>query len=65
MAIRQKKKYRICRIHSTKLKIIKSKGLSEDASVPLGRENKAIMEAERERDLGGNMGTGGGKGNLT
>jgi hypothetical protein len=61
----QKKKYRIPKIQSTELKKVnKLKCPSEDASVPLGREKKAITgggkkgEPERERRWGG------GEGNL-
>jgi hypothetical protein len=43
------KKYRIPKIQSTELeKVNKLKGLSENASVSLGREKKAITR-ERER----------------
>jgi hypothetical protein len=36
------KNYKIPRIQSTKLKVDKLKGPSEDTSIPLGREKKAI-----------------------
>ena len=56
MDISQKKKYRIPKIQSTELKKVnKLKGPSEDASVPLGREKKAITSGEGGRDLGGNV----------
>jgi hypothetical protein len=46
-------KYRITKILSTKLKKVnKMKGPSEDASVPLGWEKKAITRGEGKRDLG-------------
>ena len=42
-----KKKYRIPKIQSTELKKVnKLKDPSEDASVPLGREKKAITSGE-------------------
>jgi hypothetical protein len=48
-------KYRI-QIQSTELKKVnKLKGPSEDTSVPLGREKKAITSGEGERDLGGKV----------
>ena len=54
MDISQKKKYRIPKIQSTELKKVnKLKCPSEDASVPLGREKKAITSGEGGRDLGG------------
>jgi hypothetical protein len=41
-------------IQSTELKkVSKPKGPSEDASIPLGREKKAIMGGRGERDLDG------------
>ena len=45
------KKYRISRIQSTELKKVnKQKGPSEDASIPLGRKQKAIKGSRgRER----------------
>lgn len=47
---------RIPKIQSTELKKInKLKGPSEDTSVPLGREKKAITSGERGRDLGGKV----------
>ena len=50
----RKKKYRIPKIQSTELKKVnKLKCPSEDASVPLGREKKAITSGEGGRDLGG------------
>ena len=49
-----KKKYRIPRIQSTELKkVSKLKGPSEDASVPLRKEKKAITRGEGGRNLGG------------
>ena len=51
-----KKKYRISKIQSTEFKKLnKLKCPSEDASVPLGREKKAITHGERGRDLGGKV----------
>ena len=69
MDISQKKKYRIPKIQSTELKKVnKLKCPSEDASVPLGREKKAITSGEGGRDLGGKVDRGRGymrgKGNL-
>ena len=50
------KKYRIPKIQSTELKKVnKLKCPSEDASVPLGREKKAITSGEGGRDLGGKV----------
>jgi hypothetical protein len=47
-----KKKYRIPKIQSTKLrKAIKLKCPSEDASFPLGREKKTITSGEGEGNL--------------
>jgi hypothetical protein len=44
--------YRIHKIQSTEFKRLnKLKCPSEDASVPLGREKKAITSRERERNL--------------
>jgi hypothetical protein len=49
---KEKEKYRIHKIQSTELKRVnKLKGLSEDVSVPLGREKKAITSGEGVRDL--------------
>jgi hypothetical protein len=47
----------------------KLKGPSEDTSVPLGKEKKAITCGAKERDLGGKVDWGGegvewGEGNL-
>jgi hypothetical protein len=56
MAISQKKerkKYRIPKIQSTEFKKVKKvKCPSEDASIPLGREKKAITRGKGGRDLG-------------
>jgi hypothetical protein len=50
------KKYRIPKIQSTELKKFnKLKCPSENASVPLGREKKAITSREGGRDLGGKV----------
>ena len=50
------KKYRITRYSPTELqKVNKLKGPSENASVPLGREKKAITSGEGRRDLGGKV----------
>ena len=47
MDISLKKKYQISKIQPTELKKVnKLKGPSEDASVPLGREKKAITIGE-------------------
>ena len=47
------KKYRIPKIQSTELKKVnKLKCPSEDASVPLGREKKAITSGEGGRESG-------------
>jgi hypothetical protein len=47
------KKYRIHKIYSTELKNLnKLKCPSEDASIPLGREKKAITIGEVGRNLG-------------
>ena len=44
------------KIQSTELKkVSKLKCPSEDASVPLGREKKAITRGERWRNLGGKV----------
>ena len=49
----RKKKYLIPKIQSTELKKFnKLKCPGEDASVPLGREKKAITSGEGGRDLG-------------
>jgi hypothetical protein len=46
-------KYRIPKIQSTELKKVnKLKCFSKDASVPLGREKKAIISGVGGRDLG-------------
>jgi hypothetical protein len=51
------KKYRIPRIQSTEPKMVNK---LKDASIPLGREKRATMEAERGHDLG-ERGEGEGK----
>jgi hypothetical protein len=49
-------KYRIPETQSTELKKVnKLKCPSEDTSVPLGREKKAITSGEGGRDLGGKV----------
>ena len=49
-------KYKIPKIQFTELKKVnKLKGPSEDTSVPLGREKKAITSGEGGRDLGGKV----------
>ena len=54
-------KYRIPKIQSTELKKLnKLKYPSEDASVLLGREKRAIKKVERGRDLERKVGGGGG-----
>jgi hypothetical protein len=56
------KKYRIPKIPSTELKKVnKLKCPSEEASVPLGREKKAITSGEGGRDLGGKVDELGGR----
>jgi hypothetical protein len=51
--------YRIPKIQFTEpKKVNKMKCPSEDASVPLGREKKAITSGEGGRDLGGKVGGG-------
>ena len=56
-------KLRIPKIQSTEIKKVnKLKCPSEDASVPLGREKKAITSREAGRALGGNCAGGGGNG---
>ena len=63
MVIIQKKKYRIHKIQSTKLKKInKLKGPSEDTSIPLGREKKEITSGEGGAWEGKWMGVVGGRG---
>ena len=58
-----KKKYRVPKIQSTELKNVnKLKCPSEDASVPLGREKKAITRMQEWRDLGGKVDQGWGRG---
>jgi hypothetical protein len=55
--------YKIPKIPSTKLKKLnKLKCPSEDASVTLGREKKAITSREGERDLRGKVDLGGSRG---
>ena len=57
------KKYRITRYSPTELqKVNKLKGPSENASVPLGREKKAITSGEGRRDRGGKVDGGWGRG---
>ena len=51
------KKYRIPRIQFTELKKVrKPEGPSEDSSILLEREKKAITSGEGGRELGGKMG---------
>jgi hypothetical protein len=53
---KKKKKNRIPMIQSTELtKVIKLKRPSEDASVPLRREKKAITRGEGGKDPGGKV----------
>ena len=60
MDISPPKKYRITKIQSSELKKVnKLKGPSEEASVPLGREKKAITSGEGGMDLGGKVDGGG------
>jgi hypothetical protein len=63
---KKKKKYRIHKIESTEFKRFnKLKCPREDASVPNGREKKAIISGEGGKDLGGNVGRDWrGEGNL-
>jgi hypothetical protein len=50
------------KIQSTELKKVnKLKCSSKDASVPLGKEKKAITSGKGGRDLGGKVGWGGGQ----
>jgi hypothetical protein len=56
-------KYRIPKIQSTEFKKVnKLKSPSEDASISLGREKKAITSGEGGRDLGGKVDGGGVRG---
>jgi hypothetical protein len=66
LILAQKIKYRTPKILSTVLKKVnRLKGPSEDASVPLEREEKAITRGEGGRDLGGKVDEDlRGKGNL-
>jgi hypothetical protein len=58
--IRKKKKSRMPRKQATELKKVnKLKGPSEDASVLLGREEKAITSGEGGKDLEGKWAGGG------
>jgi hypothetical protein len=58
-----KKKYKIPTIQSIELKKVhKLKCPSEDASVPLGREKKAITSGERRRGLEGKVDRAGSGG---
>jgi hypothetical protein len=58
---KEKKPYKIHKIQSTEFKRLnKLKCPSEDASVPLGREKKAIISGEGGRDLGGKVDVEGG-----
>ena len=53
---KQTKTYRIQKIQSTEFKRLnKLKCPSEEASVPLGREKKAIISGEGGKDLGGKV----------
>jgi hypothetical protein len=46
----KKKKYRMPRIQSTELKKVNNpKGPSEDASIPIQREKKGIMEGKGKK----------------
>ena len=57
---RKRKSTEYPKIQSTELKKVnKLKGPSEDTSVPLGREKKAITSEEGWRDLGGKVDGGG------
>jgi hypothetical protein len=59
------KKYRILRIQSTELKKVnKPKGPSENTSIPLGREKKAIMVGRGRERSGWKRGQGGEKGDI-
>ena len=59
------KKYKIPKIQFTELKkIIKLNSQSEEISVPLGREKKAITSGEGGRDMGGKVDRGRKQGNL-
>ena len=53
-------KIKVPKIHSTDFrKFNRMKGPSEDTSVPLGREKKAITSGEGVRDLRGKVNRGG------
>jgi hypothetical protein len=55
--------YKIPRTHSIKLKKINSpKGLSEDTSIPFGKEKKTITGEGREEGSWVGKGTGRGRG---
>jgi hypothetical protein len=59
------KRYRIPRIQSTELKkVYKLKGPREDASIPLGRERKAITGGGKEVQTWWEKGQGGEKRNM-
>ena len=61
---KRKNPYRIHKIQSTEFKRLnKLKCPSEDTSVPLGREKKAITSGKGGRDLGGKV-NGQGVGRL-
>jgi hypothetical protein len=59
--MKRKNSYRIPKIQSIEFKRLnKLKCPSEDISVPLGREKKAIINGEGMRDMGGKVeGVGG------
>jgi hypothetical protein len=62
----KKKLYRILKIQSTELqKLNKLKCPSEDSSVPLGREKKAITSGEGGRYMGGKVDGGEGRETLS
>ena len=62
---KRKNPFKIHKIQSTEFKRLnKLKRPSENTSVPLGREKKAIMSGERGRNLRGKVDKEWGRGNL-
>ena len=57
------KLYKIARIQSIGLKVNKQKGPSEVATIPLGKENKAIV-VDRGKEGAGGRGDREGKGGI-
>ena len=56
--------YKILRTQFTELKVNELKGPSEDASIPLRREKKAISGGIEREGSGWEKGGGGEKGNM-